>query len=153
MPRGAKPKVYPKHIVEYVRENYAAGKTQSEIATELGLSQKVVFNVMRRHSIKARVPAKRDQTGPKNHMWKGDEASKYAFHRRLYSRFGKPARCGKCGTTEAQNYDYANLTGRYEDINDYMPMCRSCHWKYDKKILNIRHMERKVAGGKNNAWG
>lgn len=153
MPRGAKPKVYPKHIVDYVREHYAKGKTQTEIATDLGLTQKVVFNVMRRHSIKARVAVKRDQFGNKNHMWKGDQASIYAFHRRLYSRFGNPEQCSVCGTRDSENYDYANLTGKYEDINDYAPMCRSCHWKYDNKILNIKHMEKKMAGGKNNARG
>ena len=41
-------------------------------------------------------------------------------------------------TTEAKHYDYANLTGHYEDIDDYKPMCRSCHWRYDKKHLNFQ---------------
>ncbi len=26
---------------------------------------------------------------------------------------------------------------QYEDMSDYAPMCRSCHWKYDKKHLNF----------------
>jgi len=149
MPRGAKPKIYPEYQVGAVREMYAKGHTQAEIAVALGLTQKVVWNLMRRHSIKSRVAAKRDQSGKKNHMWKGDGASKCAFHRRLYSRYGKPKKCSECGSVDAKHYDYANLTGKYEDISDYAPMCRSCHWKYDAKILNIRHMKARQ-GGKTN---
>jgi len=69
--------------------------------------------------------------------WKADEAGKQAFHRRLYALHGKPAKCTVCGTTDSNHYDYANLSGRYEDLNDYAAMCRSCHWKYDDKITNI----------------
>ena len=36
----------------------------------------------------------------------------------------------------------AYLTGRYQDMNDFAPMCRSCHWKHDSKIFNIKHMRR-----------
>jgi hypothetical protein len=142
MPRGAKPKVYPDEMVRIVREQYACGATQTEIAARLGTSQKVVFNLMRRHGIGARVAAKRDQWGANNHAWKGDEASKIAFHRRLYSRFGKPTQCSACATEASKNYDYANLSGRYEDITDYTPMCRSCHWKYDDKVSNITGKRR-----------
>ncbi len=144
MPRGAKPKSYPDEIVAAVANLYAQNMTQEEVGRKIGLSQKVVHSVMRRHGIKARTAAKRDQWGENNHLWKGDEASKYAFHRRLYSRFGKPSCCSRCGTTESEHYDYANLTGRYEDLDDYAPMCRSCHWKYDRKIENITKNRREV---------
>jgi Mn-dependent DtxR family transcriptional regulator len=147
MPRGAKPKVYPEKTVIAVRRLYENGATQHEIASKLGLTQKIIFNVMRRHGIEARVAAKRDQWGPNNHAWKGDGASNYAFHRRLYSRYGKPSKCRVCGTEDAKHYDYANLTGRYEDLDDYAPMCRSCHWKYDDKVSNIT----KAKGGMSNA--
>src|SRR5690606_22478544 len=109
MPRGAKPKVYDPALVERVRSLYEAGRTQHEVAATLGLSQKVVWNIMRRHSIAARPATPRDQWGPNNSAWRGDDAGYQAFHRRLYSRFGKPNRCSECGTTEAQHYDYANL--------------------------------------------
>ncbi len=137
MPSGRKPKEYDVDLVAKVRALYASGKTQQEIAATVGQTQKVVWGLMRRHGITARVAAKRDQWGEANHQWKGDGASKYALHRRLYSRFGKPSKCSQCGTTEAERYDYANLTGHYEDLNDYVPMCRSCHWKYDEKHKNF----------------
>lgn len=151
MPRGQKPKQYPQDMVDAVSRMYAQNMTQHEIAAALGTTQKVIFNVMRRHGLKARVAAKRDQWGEKNAKWKGDDATKYAFHRRLYARYGKPSMCGKCGTDAAGHYDYANLTGKYEDIDDYMPMCRSCHWKFDNKIANIKRMRRDADAQAENA--
>jgi len=143
MPSGAKPKQYPEALINQVAALYAEGKTQAEVALEVGLTQKVIWNVMRRGGIAARVAAKRNQMGEANHSWKGNDAGKQAFHRRLYARFGKPCVCQKCGTdAKGKSYDYANLTGHYEDLDDYMPMCRSCHWRYDKKIRNIKHMRR-----------
>lgn len=142
MPSGAKPKQYSPDLVAAVARLYTAGHTQHETAEHLGLTQKVVFNVMRRHGIKARVAAKRDQRGEKNASWKGDAAGRQALHRRLYALYGKPKTCGACGTTSAKAFDYANLTGRYEDMDDYMPMCRSCHAKYDNKITNITNNRR-----------
>jgi hypothetical protein len=151
MTRGIKPKSYPVGMVERVRALYASGSTQHEIAAELGTTQKVIFNLMRRHGIKARVAAKRNQWGEANHSWKGDDASRIALHRRLYSRHGKPSKCAVCGTESAAHYDYANLSGRYEDLSDYAPMCRSCHWKYDDKISNITGEGRDADGQAQNA--
>ena len=130
--------------IERLRVLYIGGKSQTEIAKILRVSQKAIYGAMKRNGIKTRKAAKRDQWGSKNHMWKGDDASIVAFHKRLYSRYGKPTICGVCGTTKAKNYDYANLSGKYEDIEDYLPMCRSCHWKFDSKHLNFQ-------GGKKNA--
>lgn len=143
MPKGVyprkprAPKLYNPVIVARVAELYAAGATQTEVAATLKVSQKVIFTIMRRHGITARVAAKRDQTGEKNSSWRGDKAGYQAFHRRLYALLGKPSRCSQCGTEEASFYDYANLTGDYADINDYAPMCRSCHWKFDGKAANF----------------
>ncbi len=120
----------PQGVVEGL---YALGHTQAEIAKQLGVSQKAIWGFMRRLGLKARVAAKRDQRGSKNHQWKGDEASYSAMHNRLYSKFGKPKRCDECGTVdERKAYDWANLTGEYGDITDYRRLCRSCHCKYDK---------------------
>jgi hypothetical protein len=140
MPSGAKPKQYDPALVAEVARLYENGLTQQEVAASVGLSQKVVWNIMRRHFIAARVAAKRDQSGERNASWKGDEASYAAFHRRLYALHGKPSECSQCGTTEASHYDYASLSGQYHDLSDYAPMCRSCHAKYDDKVLNIAHM-------------
>ena len=120
---------------EFIRELYSKGLTQDEIALRRGTSQKVIWKHMKNHGIKARVACKRNQSGESNHMWKGKAAGYQAFHLRVSNAFGKAkdSGCAICGTTSPDiSYDWANLTGRYHDITDYLPMCRSCHRKYDK---------------------
>jgi len=130
--------------IDKINEMYIGGMSQVEIGEKLGVSQKSIFKAMKRHGIPARVAAKRDQFGENNSSWKGGEAGYAAFHRRLYAKYGKPTKCTQCGTEESKHYDYANLTGNYQDLDDYAAMCRSCHWIYDKKILNIKHMREKL---------
>jgi len=126
---------------EELRRDYDSGMTQAEVANKWGTTQKVVWRAMRRWGIPARVAAKRDQWGEANHMWKGDDATYKAMHHRLTTRFGQPQRCDVCGTTDRRrSYDWANLTGKIEDLEDYRRMCRSCHRKYDGKINNIECM-------------
>lgn len=138
MPRGAKPKAYPAEWVEAVSLLYARGKTQHEIAAILCLTQKVVWNLMRRHGIQARVAAKRDQRGEKNHAWKGDGAKYAAAHLRVTSVRGKPSLCEECGTTTAKRYEWASISGNYTDVNDYLRLCASCHKRRDGIVENLR---------------
>ena len=132
---------YTKQFVDVQKaiDLYESGMTQTEVAKELGTTQKVIFHRFQEIGYKCRVAAKRNQFGEANHQWKGDDASKIAFHKRLDSRFGQPQFCVECGTTDpTKTYDWANLTGHYEDLNDYQRMCRSCHWKYDEKHKNFK---------------
>jgi hypothetical protein len=127
-----------------LKRDYDSGMTQVEIATKHKTTQKVVWRAMKRFGIKARVAAKRDQWGENNHSWKGSDASYKAMHQRLTTRFGQPKRCEACGTTDKRkSYDWANQSGNYDDVTDYRRMCRSCHWKLDEKILNMKHMREK----------
>ena len=111
--------------------------TYGEIAEHFGVTIKIVQRWFKENGIKARKAYKRFQTRELNDNWKGGNACYAAFHRRLDVRFGKIKKCSVCGTNKSKHYDWANLTGKYEDENDYKRMCRSCHWKYDKKINNI----------------
>lgn len=43
-----------------------------------------------------------------------------------------PSKCEHCRTTKAKKFEWANLTGNYEDVNDYVRLCTSCHRKMDK---------------------
>ena len=120
--------------------------TQVEVATAVGLTQRVVWRLMRNHGIEARPSVKRDQRGANNSTWKGDNATYAAFHHRVEAARGKPDKCNRCGTTdEAATFDWANLTGNYQDIWDYERMCRSCHFTYDKRghRLNALLRQRK----------
>lgn len=138
MPRGQKPKIYPEEIVSEVRRLYLDNYTQAEIAAKLYVTQKVIWRLMLRHGLKSRTAIKRNQIRENNSSWKADKAGYQALHLRLSAKFGRPKRCDECGTTDPdRRYDWANLTGHYEDENDYKRMCRSCHWKHDKKHLNF----------------
>ena len=119
-----------------IRAMYESGMTQDEIAKELGVTQKVIWRHMRNHGIKARVAAKRNQEKEANCMWKGNDAKYSAFHLRVKAERGcaRNYGCTVCGRKDSDaTYDWANLTGKYEDINDYASMCRKCHRQYDAK--------------------
>lgn len=66
--------------------------------------------------------------------WKGDQCGYMAAHQRVWRTRGKARDygCSRCGTTDPdRQYHWANLTGNYADINDYAPMCQSCHGLFD----------------------
>lgn len=112
---------------------YDSGMTQAEIAQELGTSQKRIFTAMRRMQIPRRRSVKRSQAGEANNAWRGDDASYTAKHARVYRQRGQPMFCSVCGTTDAAKaYDWANVSGNYNDPKDYARMCRSCHRKFDR---------------------
>lgn len=126
---GRKPRQYSPEIVAQVRDMYEAGHTVAEIQAEMtGVK---VQTVMARHGIDARKPAKRNQRGPSNHMWAGDDAGYKALHLRVYAKRGAPQSCTRCGTDAASRYEWANLTGNYQDVNDYQRMCVACHRQFD----------------------
>lgn len=50
---------------------YEQGKSQSEVADELGTTQKVIWTRMKENGYSARVAAKRNQYGENNDYWKG----------------------------------------------------------------------------------
>lgn len=113
-------------------------RTQTEIAKHYGVTQKIVFGWFRRLGIKSRVAAKRDQTGNKNHSWRGDNATYAAFHYRVQSVRGKADHCEECGRSDdGISYDWASQTGKFEDTTDYKMMCRSCHFKRDGHRNNL----------------
>jgi len=127
-----------KHSTELPLEEvigmYKQRLTQEQIGKVFGVSQKVVWGFMKRYGIKARIPIKKNQWGEDNHNWKGDAASYTAFHSRLERKLGKPTYCEQCKTSDKRkNYDWCNLTGKFEDESDYKRMCRSCHRKYDNE--------------------
>lgn len=123
----------------YLLALYRKGLTQTEIGRVKGVSQKVVWRWFRVLGIKSRVPRNLKQWGSNNPQWKGDSAGIEAMHIRLVKRFGKPKECWSCGCNDKnKKYDWANLTGNYQNINDYKRLCRSCHSKLDKKELNFK---------------
>ena len=116
------------------------GMTIAEIQAQVG-GVKVQL-LMERH-IPRRKPAKRDQAGEKNHMWRGDGASYMTLHARLYGHLGRASEhaCVDCGM-QAMDWSYDGDCPQERvdpesgcaystDPERYSPRCRSCHWKRD----------------------
>lgn len=104
-----------------------------------------------KHKIKLSNARKGKYIGDLNHQWKGSKAGISAFHYRVYFRRGKADCCEVCNKNDnSKKYDWANLTGKYDDINDYKKICISCHRKYDYKRRKnaIRYESRKRAESK-----
>ncbi len=134
--------IVPKEILE--KYYYEDLKSQTEIASILNVSQKVIFSWFKKLGIKSRVAAKRNQTGENNSSWKGNNATYSAFHYRVETQRGKPHYCSACGSMDANRFEWANLTRKYEDVNDYARMCIPCHRKYDKNRPNSsKNVKRK----------
>ncbi|MEU1596153.1 hypothetical protein ABZ468_25670 [Streptomyces sp. NPDC005708] len=124
----------PPELVAKVRDLYQAGRTQREIATEVGLTQKVIWRLMRTQGITARRAVPRDQRGAANNNWRTQTANYYTLHGRVSAARGTPSLCSVCGTTEASHYEWANLTGAYDDVDDYARMCVPCHRRFDLAV-------------------
>lgn len=75
------------------------------------------------------------KSGESHHNWKGTEASYTSKHDRVRHQRGSADRCERCGRTDpAGKYEWASLTGNYDDIWDYQQMCKVCHEAYDHQI-------------------
>ena len=133
----------PKKDLEFLY--HTKGMSQAEVGKNYGTTQKVVYSWFRYLGIKSRIPFKRNQSGENNDSWRGDKATYAALHYRVEKARGKPKVCMACGTQEAGRYEWANLTGRYEDTSDYMRMCVPCHRKYDKNRKNSSKNVRRHA--------
>ena len=69
--------------------------------------------------------------------WKGDAANYSALHLRVQTERGRPSLCEECGTTSAKRFEWANISGRYEDVADYRRLCCSCHHRMDGLVRNL----------------
>ncbi len=76
-------------------------------------------------------PGNRGKKGAENGMWKGDEASYWAMHMRVRTARGKADHCLIYGCTDTGPFQWANISGNYGDVADYMPMCCTHHRQYD----------------------
>jgi hypothetical protein len=113
--------------------------TIQEMAEAYGVSYRAIWQALVRFEIPRRSKAARDQRGPKNPAWKPKTKNYFTWHKRLRAARGTPKHCSKCGTTDpAKHYDWANLTGKFDDPEDYIRVCKSCHAKLDNWGDNLR---------------
>lgn len=88
---------------------------------------------------------------PEN-WWKDPkQRSKYCnIHTALRKKFGSAPLC-IWDKNHLGKYHWANVTDIYTtDIEDYLPMCRSCHAKFDMTDKCIEAARQRITG---NKWG
>jgi hypothetical protein len=106
--------------------------SQEEVGAVFGVSQRVVFGWFKKLGIKSRVAYPRNGRGENSNSWRGDRATYAAMHYRVQARFGRPQLCEGCLTRDpAARFEWANLTGAYGDVNDYIRLCKMCHIHFD----------------------
>ena len=104
---------------------------------DLGQLQKLAKKLKRTKQFicrKAKVLGLTNPSHLKPYAVKENSDPYHKHHARVRSKNGAPKLCQVCGENDKQKwYDWANLTGNYDDPDDYMRMCRRCHREYDKK--------------------
>jgi len=74
-----------------------------------------------------------DQGRPRPYAIKPESDPYMRNHARVRSLRGQPKKCEICATEDPREfYEWANLSGKYDDPGDYKRMCRKCHRQYDK---------------------
>ena len=121
---------------EQIYEDYITrGMLQRDIAAKYDTTQQYVSRALRNFGIQARPRnswALHDQTGENNSQWKGPSALYSTLHSRLRRHYGKANHCDLCGAADSNNcYDWANISGDFDNQSDYIQACRSCHRKLD----------------------
>lgn len=89
-----------------------------------------------KQTIKIKKPWIYCKKGSECYQWKGNSVGYGAAHDRVKKYRGTPKKCEICGTTKAKRFEWASLTKKYWDSNDYVRLCCSCHRKKDKTFLN-----------------
>lgn len=67
-----------------------------------------------------------------SYAWKGDEAGYSSIHKWIRRWKGSAEHCDVCGI-KGKRYEWSNVDHKYRRVlDDYIPMCASCHRNYDK---------------------
>lgn len=109
------------------------GLSEERIAKLKGCSSKPVETAIAKYRIPRQTNRRAPAVGPQNPSWKGSRAGVLAMHLRVYRVRGRAAdgKCSMCDTAQAK--DWANLTGDFENVYDYIRACRKCHKYLDRR--------------------
>jgi len=111
--------------------------SQNEIGQLYGVSQKVVWRWIKKNGLKKKA-VKRNQNVENNNNWKFSKIGKPALHYRVRRKFGNKKECEICDKNDPKSlYDWANISGLYLDVFDFMRLCRLCHRSFDHNRDNI----------------
>jgi len=145
---GAKQREYPQEIIDQITTWYKEGLTVAEIKAIAPAGYRVQ-TILMRYLPERRSAIKRNQKGAANHMWKGDNAGYQALHLRVDAERGRPMRCEWCADETNNRYEWANLTGDYTNVWDFVRLCVSCHRTYDSKRRKETGRKTSIERGRN----
>lgn len=99
--------------------------------------------------------AKKGTLAPRTSFKKGQTRFKGTIkeykqlHYRIGLLLGKPNICTNCDKiASGRQIDWANISGEYkEDPDDWIRLCKKCHWNYDKQYERMYN----EFGGETNA--
>jgi hypothetical protein len=133
--QGSLPTIDPPELIEQVRRLYVdEGLTQRQVAAKIGIGRMVVRRILTRNDIPMRSTYDYPDRlrGSNNGRWRTDNLRYDTLHARVYSVRGRPIGCTKCSQNDPdRRYEWANLTGDYENVQDYARMCVPCHRDFD----------------------
>jgi hypothetical protein len=88
------------------------------------------------------------KTGKNHHLWKGDSVGYSVLHRWVQKCLGIASICSTCFTSlKEARIEWANLSGEYKrELDDWLPMCRSCHMTFDDVSRRVWQTRRKKYG-------
>jgi hypothetical protein len=128
-------KRYDPALAAWIRELYVDRRmTERQVAAEVGFSRCKVRQIMSRHGILPRSAYDYPDRlrGASNGRWRTENLRYDTLHARVYSARGRPVGCTRCSQSDPdRRYEWANLTGDYENVNDYARMCVPCHRDFD----------------------
>lgn len=71
--------------------------------------------------------------------FKGTMEEYKAYHHHVKRKRGIAKGC-KFGCSSKSRYHWANLTGKYEDPNDYIELCPSHHYEFDSGKITLEQL-------------
>jgi hypothetical protein len=77
-----------------------------------------------------------EMSGEANCRWAGDDVGYQGLHIRVYNERGPAVDypCQHADETCKGPMHWANISGRYESVDDFMPLCQSHHARYDRRL-------------------
>ena len=123
--------------IETLKADYESGKLLKEIAERYGVVISAVYYALKRAGVPRRTRPASNTSLATVRTSKAISNTYQRAHYKVRKIRGKPSLCEQCGTTTAKRFDWANISGNYDDPSDYIRLCKKCHYKHDGALVNV----------------
>jgi len=131
--------VFTEEEKELLRKEYESYKNRGNLeslAQKMGRTKQFICR-------QARILGLTNQKSSRPYAEKEGSNPYAKLHARVRALRGSPHKCEICGEGDPRkHYDWANMTGDYENPEDYKRMCRPCHRKHDKGRPMLAHSRK-----------